>query len=247
MSSSEAREWIGKDALGEPTVNVRCVTLEVVLQRHRSATKSPPGITFSPMATWTPSARKYVESRGITSEQVERWGIGHGFAGRFAGRIVFPKRSPSGELLGWSARTFIGDRKRYLEATAQEAPNASAAIFGEQHWPTKERRRLFLTEGAINALAVERVVKPANGWPEDVGRGIGAISGANLHTIQAVKLGTWEEVVVVSDPDAAGDRLAEEVAGLFGRSRTKMLRARLPDGVDAADASPKLLAEVIGL
>ena len=97
----------------------------------------------------------------------------------------------------------------------------------------------MVTEGAVNALAVERAFarERAFPWPENREEGVAALSGSNLNPLQAAKISSWAKVVVVSDPDAAGDRVADDLAAVFSR-HSHVVRARLPRGLDAAEAGP---------
>jgi len=233
-----AKEWLGSDALAED----RPVAASVELKQRPWDTsfRLPAGVEVTPFATWPPSLQKYVIGRGILPWQVERWGIGFSVEGRLQGRIVFVKRDSDGRPIGFSARTAVGAMKRYLEPEPWEGA-ATAAIFGEQHWTQDFRRRLdqrvFVVEGAINALAVERAVPLAP---------VAATSGSQLGALVASKLSSFGEVIAVTDPDAAGDKLAKVLEDAFARHGKKFRRVRLPAGQDAADVPEATLKEAVG-
>ena len=195
-----------------------------------------------PLGDWPGSLRSYVLGRGISAEQVERWKIGYAVHGRLAGRIVFPIFDGAGRLVSYSARTAIGDRERYLTPHRSENPSPSA-IFGEQFWPPiyqREASVCIVVEGAINALAVEKAVGLSGA---DVF--VAALGGSNDSPFQFVPLMGFGRLVVLSDPDAAGDRLAEALELSGGPEST---RVRLPTGEDAASLGfkfPELLRRKI--
>jgi DNA primase len=209
--------------------------LEVKVAGPRRRFVLPAGVDVVPLSKWVSQAREYAVSRGLTEAQVDRWRVGYAAEGRLSGRIVFVKRSGLGVDAGYSARTFVDSRTRYLEAMPWEHPLPDV-VFGEEHWPPlAERRTILVAEGAINALAIERA---APGYP------IAALSGSQLYAAHAWKLATFPEVVLLSDPDAAGDKLAKATADALAR-HTAILRVTLPTGTDAATVPPAELGGMI--
>jgi DNA primase len=154
--------------------------------------------------------------------------------GELAGRIVVPTRNRDGDLLSWTARSYCGDGLRYWTVPGGGLPGA---VFGELYWPgSMEERaasRVVLTEGAFNAMACERVgatYLAAFGGASNVG-------GTEIDRWCALKIAGFGEIITASDPDDAGDRIADIVAGALHRSpaRSRVRRAELPRGMDAAD------------
>jgi DNA primase len=227
---------------GEPALPVR-VTITST-RGIEAAFRLPAGVLFEPPAEWVTPARRYVAKRGITEGQIERWGVGYSLYGRLRGRVVFPIRDGGQHVIGYTARSFIGDPKRYLEPHTKEGAT-SGAVFGEEHWPAHgERGAVVLTEGAINALAIERVIEDN---PEFDGHevAIAAVRGSHFLPGHAARLATFSRVLVASDPDAAGEKLWRDVRAMLGRW-SRVVRVTFPSGVDAADLDPKILAEIIG-
>ena len=182
----------------------------------------PGGVELAPLADWPTTVQAYVRSRGIDDAQAERWGIGYAIGGKLAGRIVLPWRDGKGRLVGYTARTFIGGPKKYLEPGADEGADRSA-IYGEEHWPAPGQREVVVvTEGAFDGYAVER----ASGLP------FGALAGSQLLPGHVARLSTWEEVVIASDPDKAGKGLAQALHEALVRW-VRVRRAILPAGYDA--------------
>ncbi len=241
MSWAEARVWLDDDTATTPDVDPAPLPEEVFFQVHRaSAYHLPPGFVEGPLVEWPSTIRVYAKQRGITEEQVDRWGIGFAVAGWLAGRIVIVKRDVRGLPRGYSARAFVGNpRNKYLEPLPKENADPSI-VFGEQHWPPRtERAEVYLVEGALNALAIERAL--------GIGTCVATTSGSSLHPMAAAKLGTFKEVVIVTDPDKAGDKLADQISLAMARHRA-VRRVRLPEGTDANDleqSDPEALREAL--
>jgi DNA primase len=181
---------------------------------------------------WLTPMRRYVEKRGITSEQVRRWGIGYALEGFYAHRVVIPVHDGfTDEVVNVMGRTISKtETKRYLWAPKEDRPDPDA-LFGERCWPAYEgraSRTVYVTEGAINALAVERAVA---GLP---GRSVAALGASNVRPLHVAKLATFGRVVVLTDPDSAGDGAAGELVAALS-SATDVVRVRLQEGRDAAD------------
>ena len=239
-----AREWLfdgtapARDAAPPPP------SVRVEVARARGF-RFPVGVEFAPIDEWPAPARRYVERRGIPRWQVERWGLGFAVEGRLAGRVVVPYFSAAGRPGGYTARTYAGHPKRYIEADRKEGADR-AAMFGERWWPAGGRWRAFVTEGALNALAVERamVASSSGDEPSTSGDGwpcVAAIAGSSFRPAHAAKLATFAELLVLTDPDEAGDRVAGEIAAGVGR-HSLVVRVTLPRGKDAADLAAEDLA-----
>ncbi len=225
MTLQGANDFINERALLEvhPALAIR---YEIGSPIRRACT-IPPGVYFGEeLESWVYRARSYMESRGITSQQVDRWGLGYAVDGRLAGRVVFPTRDRNGRLLAWTARTYLNSEKRYLAASEGDNPDVDS-IFGEQHWTgIKQDSILVLTEGGINALAVERVSPHY----------IGALSGSHLEPGHAMKLSNFPGVIILTDPDQAGDDAALKLEAMLGRhlvtERLRLQEKEDPDSVD---------------
>lgn len=197
----------------------------IALQRPAVTTspfRLPLEVCFRPLEEWPGPAHDYAVERGLTAEQVHRWGLGYAASGRLAGRLVLVVRDVAGAPRSYMARSFAGE-KRYLYPRAEERAQLDV-IFGEQHW--RGRERVVVTEGALDALAVERAT----------GGCVAALGGAMLRSLHVAKLGTFAEVVVLTDADAAGDTAAKNLSAALGR-RARLARVRLRPGTDACSIS----------
>lgn len=233
MEREDARTWLQGAAMAEPPM---AESVELVVGRLSSKMQLPPGvITGRTLDKWSASARAYAERRGLTAAQVERWQIGYAVDGRLGGRIVIPKQDSDGVLRGYSARSFIGDPKKYLEASPKEGGSAWV-VFGERYWPDERwSSTLVVAEGALNALALERA---GYGY-------VAATSGSTLHPMVAAKLASFARVIAVTDPDDAGDKLAATIEQMIARHSTKFYRLRLPSGRDAQDLGDQGLRDYL--
>lgn len=232
---ADAVAWLESVGAGEAErVPVTSVRLDVA-PLARAGFRLPEEIVFEPLAQWPPAMRAYAESRGITAEQVDRWRIGYAVDGALVGRIVIVTRDAHGTPTNYTGRTIGPDPRRYYNARVEERPDPKV-LFGEEHW-TADRSVVYVTEGALNALAVERAFAwPIMWqWPN-----VAALSGSRVHPAAFAKLATFRRVVVLTDPDRAGDVAAEELHQGLARA-TEIVRVRLPEGTDAASLSREAL------
>jgi len=236
----EARVWLkGEEDTSPLPGSTRLEVRDRRPLRRSDPVRDPPGVCWDPFERWPASARDYVLSRGIDDWQVKCWGIGYALSGRLAGRIVFPYRDARGDLRGYTARTFTGQLKRYLEPHPKEGAD-TGVMFGEARWVRKEiRHTVAVVEGAVNALAVEKATSFC----------VAAIAGSNPLADARVgeyvrKLSTWKLVLLLTDPDAAGEKAAKALEGALAR-HAKTLRVRLPEGTDAADLGRPALRQRI--
>lgn len=211
-----AIDWLRDHAMRDETpilgVSVRVRPL------YRPAFKLPPEVKVKPFEAWPTLPRRYVLSRGITPEQVIRWDLGYALDGRLGGRIIFPAHDGNGVIGSYSARTFIDDPKRYTTPNLNERPNVNI-VYGEKTWPElAERYDILITEGAINALALERVLA----------RPFGSLEGSHIHLGQIAKIATFKRAFIITDPDPAGDRAAEMLIDSLVNHLDECIRIRLP-------------------
>lgn len=211
------------------------------LSRFVFGFRLPLGVEFAPFFDWPKPAANYLESRGVTAEQVDRWGIGYAMGGKLAQRIVFPWRDGiDGKLLGYTARAYVPGNKRYLEPGEKEGA-ARGAVYGEEHWPPPRARDVVVvTEGSIDGLAIERAT----------GLAFGAACGSQLLPAHAAKLSTFPTVLVASDPDEAGRKFQASIAGMLARW-SRVVPVDLPTGdkpgrYDPARIEVELGREVLG-
>ena len=196
------------------------------LGRERFA--MPREVIFEPLADWVTLARRYASERcKITAEEVELYGLGYAVDGRLGGRIVIPWRGVGRVPSGYSARTFCDQEPKYQTPDADDNADRSV-MFGEHLWPEVRDRRdavLVVTEGALNSMAVHRAAPSV---------AVAALGGSKIDPLQMIKIATVPRVVLLTDPDPAGDAAAVSIASTLGR-HAETIRIRLPARKDALD------------
>jgi DNA primase len=135
-------------------------------------------------------ARRYVEKRGITEEQLVRHGIGATVMDfRYQHSIIFPVPLKDGKLAGFVSRDYTGQRNpKYLNSCGTKV---IYNVFGA--YPATA---IVLSEGITKALALERMLKNTICC--------GAILGHAITDAQVEGLAKYREVILFPDPDRAG-------------------------------------------
>lgn len=235
LSAKDARQFIETSGKGFEPAKIKARVIERPAMLGRVRFRMPREVIVKPFEKWSASPKRYAIKRGITAEQVERFQIGYAVDGRLRGRLVFPFIDRHGPA-SYSARTFVGEEPRFL--TPHESEHADlGAIFGEHLWPrAHERDVIVVTEGAIDALAVDRACD----------FNIGALNGSDIDSMQAVKLVTFKLVLCLTDNDPAGNNAAKVLRGLLGR-HTAFERVSLPEGVDAAKMDRDGLSDALSI
>lgn len=220
----------------------RVVTVVRSPVRPRAHYRLPPEVLLEPLSKWVSTAQSYARDRcKITDDEVDTFGLGYAVDGtKLSCRIVFPCRGRGGAPAHYSARTFIDAEPRYTTPGPDEPDADRSVLFGEHLWPTTERRLIAITEGSINSLAVRRalaVLRPDACY--------GALGGAkNFSPEHGQKLATFGTLLVLTDPDAAGDAAARALEMMVGRY-ARLCRIRLPvrggRKLDALDVGPEYL------
>lgn len=226
----EARAWIESAATAAPR-HVALHSEVEIREPRRSHFQLPQGVIQKPVQEWPQPPRQYLFDRGVPDAQAEFWELGYAVDGRLAGRIVIPVRDLNLRLVSYTARAFVRTRRKYLEPTTEEGAD-KAAIFGEERWPPVVNRDLVVVvEGGFDGMAVERATRlPFAG-----------LYGSEFVPGHAAKLGTWKRILLITDPDDAGERVATEIRGQLGRWAT-FKRITLPEGEDCASLAKLDLA-----
>jgi DNA primase len=239
-TNADARRWLRDETVErEPDPAPERVRIESTTpDPRRGGVEIPAGAVFAPVARWPGPARDYLLARGVPAEQAERWGLGYAAIGRYAGRLIIPAHDGAGRLVNFTARSFVGNPRKFKEPPEGSGAN-KGAIFGERFWPIpKERRVVMAVESALNALAVERAIGQIS---------VAAIFGSEVLPMHLLRLGTFPTVLVASDPDKAGEKYWRAIrSGLARHAKTE--RVAIPDGTDCADLGrddPSILRRTI--
>jgi DNA primase len=144
---------------------------------------------------------------------------------RFRNRLIFPIRNASGRLVGFGGRALGDDPAKYLNTAETGRFHKGALLYGldQAKRTMRERRRAFLVEGYVDALAAV-----AAGIEESV-----ASMGTALTPEQAKLLARFaDEVVLGYDGDPAGETACRRALPILLAAGLAVRRARLPDGHD---------------
>lgn len=239
-NKSVAKEWL--EQFAEVVDRQDLEQARVVVRagaRRAAAFRYPLGVVDEPSSEWPTPVAEYVFSpppkgRGITVTQARLWGIAYALEGRLAGRIVIPVWDRQKRLASYMARTFTGQKKRYLTPDEKEGADLDA-VFGEFFWgPDRSPNgdTVVVTEGALKSLGVDRALP---------GTPTAGLGGSHVRPIVVAKLaGRFRRAIVLTDADKAGERAGDEIeAGLARHLETE--RARLAPGQDADSVPPAAL------
>ena len=162
-------------------------------------------------------AMNYLNSRGITDDMIERYGIGFCDNGDHAGRIVIPSYNKKGELNYYIARSWDPmSRAKYKNPEAEK----DKIIFWENliDW----NKDIFLVEGAFDGLFLDNVIP---------------MLGKHMSELlfETIYMNAKSNVIICLDADAWQNavKLYHELKGgeLWGRIKL----VKLPDNKDIAD------------
>lgn len=188
----------------------------------------PPMAVFPDLLSdWHDVPRRYVLGRGVTAEQIERWGVGYALWGGRGMRVIVPVRDERGAVVTYVARSFnAGEEVRYMNATSREAPAARGALLGAHLVTCWDEATL--AEGVWSLLAFER-----RGWPNPIG-----LAGSALTPERVPFLSRFRRLWIGSDPDRAGEQFYRSIQ-MLSRHGTDVRRIDLPGMPDdLGDALP---------
>lgn len=164
--------------------------------------------------------------RGIDSAVLDAYKVGQLTSSQFGPACVFPIYSPDGKAVDMVK--YLGvkrgeDGKKNIWATADSRPH----LFGWQAIDGKARR-IFITEGEIDALTIADWGHPALSVPSGV---------KNLDWIEHDydALARFDRIYLVTDNDEPGNACAEAIAQRLGRERC--FRVVIPGFKDANEAA----------
>lgn len=140
---------------------------------------------------WGRKAREFVQKRGIADWQVKEKKIGYSMVGDLRYRIIIPVYY-KGKLEGLVGRVFVVDiEPKYKNSLGEKVL---------YNVPNKTRKIAIISEGAFDALAIERYTKNNFGRKADSL----ACLGHDLTERQLEILEAYDEYILWPDPDKAG-------------------------------------------
>lgn len=204
-------------------------------------------------------AQEYCRRRGLDAETLEAWQIGFapesgqalpgamkrrgiplpdakelflvdadaqgGYYGKFRGRLMFPIRDEKGTLVAFGGRLLGDGHPKYINSSDTPLYRKSRVLYGmhrARESLTKERRAV-LVEGYLDVIACHRA---------GVTTALASL-GTALAEDQAKLLKRWcDEVVVLYDSDAAGQKAADRAIEVLGAEGLRVRIALMPPGED---------------
>lgn len=161
-------------------------------------------------------AYRYLTSRGITDEMIEKYQIGYTVTGDFAYRIIVPSFSKNGVLNYFVARSWVPKKMKYKNPTAAK----DEIIFNESRidW----FKDIYLVEGVFDSFFLDNSIVM-------LGK---KMSSLLFETLYEKALGN---IIICVDGDAWNDglKLYHELNG--GRLYNKIKIVKLPADKDVCD------------
>jgi len=97
-------------------------------------------------------AMRYLTSRGITNEIIEKYKIGYTVDGDFAYRVIIPSFDKEGELNYFIARSWVPSKMKYKNPTVPK----ETIIFNESNIDFS--KTIYLVEGAFDMLFLDNSI-----------------------------------------------------------------------------------------
>lgn len=192
-------------------------------------------------------AVEYLASRGFTVDDARKWGLGytrvariqkssssdwerlkddtHNFRGLEC-RIIIPLRNIIGHVNGVQTRAL--DRKQYVQHLMSEAKMVGAFFGLFEALPSiRSTRRVFVHEGAFNAMAFARV------FPNSVACLTSFLNEQQVELLRFIA----DNIIVVFDEDKAGDVGREKILNTYGHRGFEFVTT----GVSDANACLKMM------
>lgn len=161
-------------------------------------------------------AYRYLQSRGITDEMIERFKIGYTVSGDFAYRIIVPSFNKEGVLNYFVARSFVPKKMKYKNPSVPK----DEIIFNESliDWD----KDVYLCEGAFDSFFLTNSIVM-------LGKKMSKLLFETLYT------NANGQVIICCDGDAFEDglRVYHELNG--GRLYNKIKIVKLPVDKDVCD------------
>ncbi len=161
-------------------------------------------------------AYRYLQSRGITDEMIERFKIGYTVSGDFAYRIIIPSYNKEGVLNYFVARSWVPKKMKYKNPSVPK----DEIIFNESliDWD----KDIYLCEGAFDSFFLNNSIVM-------LGKKMSKLLFETLYTKANAR------VIICCDGDAFEDglRVYHELNG--GRLYNKIKIVKLPVDKDVCD------------
>jgi DNA primase len=161
-------------------------------------------------------AMRYLNSRGITEEIINKYKIGYTVSGEFAYRIIVPSFDSEGQLNYFIARSWVPRKMKYKNPTAEK----DKIIFNESiiDW----EKDIYLVEGVFDGFFLNNSIPM-------LGKKISALLFETLYTKAK------GNIIICTDGDAWNDglKIYHELNG--GTLYNKIKIIKLPKDKDVCD------------
>jgi DNA primase len=166
-------------------------------------------------------AYRYLQSRGITDEMIERFKIGYTVSGDFAYRIIVPSFNKEGVLNYFTARSFVPKKMKYKNPPVPK----DEIIFGENNidW----ERDIYVCEGVFDSFFLDNPIVM-------LGKKISELM------FSAIYNKANGNIIICLDEDAWTDALNLYHTLNGGRLYNKIKIIKPPKDMDVADLKGKI-------
>jgi DNA primase len=197
------------------------------------------GVGFSPKA-WEDLTR-HLRGRGFTDTDLITAGLARegrrGPLDRFRGRLMWPIRDLSGDVIAFGARKLDADDDgpKYLNTPETSLFRKSTVLYGADLAKREiaQRRQAVIVEGYTDVMACHLANVPTA--VATCGTSFGEDHIKVLRRLIMDTEGSAGEVIFTFDGDAAGQRAALRAFGLEERFVTQTFVSVQPDGLDPCD------------
>ena len=174
---------------------------------------------------------RYLRHKGHSHGLMEKAGLivkrseGEGYYDRFRGRIIFPIRDISGQVIAFGGRVMDASLPKYLNSPETPLYSKSNVLYclDRAKEPARKQKYFVIVEGYLDALACHQY-----GAQNAVATLGTALTEGHLRLMRRFA----QNIVLIFDPDPAGVKAAMRGVDLFVSSGMKVNVVSLPDGDD---------------
>jgi len=197
------------------------------------------GVGYAP-AAWEELTR-HLRSKGFTDEEIIAGGLARegrrGPVDRFRGRLMWPIRDLSGDVIAFGARKLDpnDDGPKYLNTPETPLFRKSTVLYGADlaKREISHRRQAVIVEGYTDVMACHLA-----GVPTAVATCGTSFGDDHIKVLRRLVMdtdGATGEVIFTFDGDAAGQKAALRAFGMEERFVTQTFVTVQPDGLDPCD------------
>jgi DNA primase len=197
------------------------------------------GVGYAP-AAWEELTR-HLRSKGFTDEEIIAGGLAkegrRGPIDRFRGRLMWPIRDLSGDVIAFGARKLDpnDDGPKYLNTPETPLFRKSTVLYGADlaKREISHRRQAVIVEGYTDVMACHLA-----GVPTAVATCGTSFGDDHIKVLRRLVMdtdGATGEVIFTFDGDAAGQKAALRAFGMEERFVTQTFVTVQPDGLDPCD------------